>query len=316
MHAHEPPTFTVVVPTRDRPKQLSNCLRALAELDFPREQYEVIVVDDGSVVDLSPVTSPYQRAMRLRSIRQETAGPAVARNTGAREARGRLLAFTDDDCMPHPGWLRSFEASMTEQGSLLGGPIVNELSSNPFSTASQVILDVVYQHFNRNYDKARLLASCNIAAPTDAFRAMGGFDTRFSVPGAEDRDLCDRWRHRGWQVAYIPDAVVGHSHHLDLLSFYRQHLNYGHGAYRYHQLRALRESGRMRDEIGLHFRLPILLRQPLRELDLTMKARVLSLLPVWQVANAHGYFAARWAARKRAAPIDQGANTRSPTRRA
>lgn len=294
------PTFSVVVPTYNRPAQLAECLEALAALAFPRERFEVVVADDGGESSLEPVIAPFRDRMRVRVIRQNNAGPAAARNAGAAAATGRFLAFTDDDCRPRPDWLdRLHDALSKNDAAMIGGRSVNALPNNACSTASQVILDVVYDHFNSGAGGPRFFASNNVAMPRTRFNELGGFDADFPLAAGEDRDLCDRWRHRGLPLLYAEDAVVDHAHPLTLKRFYRQHFNYGRGAYLYHQLRARRQSGRMRDDVGLHFRLPTLLREPLSRLRLTMAIRVLVLLGVWQVANAHGFFLERWRSRRR-----------------
>ena len=87
---------SIVIPTYGRPDQLAACLDSLEALDYPRDRFEVIVVDDGSPQPLPP----YGGALRVTLVRQAHAGPAAARNTGAAASRGRWLAFTDDDCRP------------------------------------------------------------------------------------------------------------------------------------------------------------------------------------------------------------------------
>src|SRR6185369_10255511 len=94
------PFFSIIVPTYERPAQLSRCLQSLGQLDYPKENYEILVVDDGSAHPLDDVPFP------VRILRHENTGPAGARNFGASQARGEFLAFTDDDCQPDAGWLR------------------------------------------------------------------------------------------------------------------------------------------------------------------------------------------------------------------
>src|SRR5262249_55512081 len=102
-----PPLFSVIIPTYMRPQQLQDCLEGLACQNYPRDRYEVIVVDDGSPDMPEPVTTPFHARMQLRLLRAPHGGPAAARNAGAREAAGDLLAFTDDDCVPSSGWLQA-----------------------------------------------------------------------------------------------------------------------------------------------------------------------------------------------------------------
>ena len=130
------PFFSVVIPTYNRPERLANCLEAISQLDYPRDRFEVIVVDDGSKIPLDSVVEPLQQKipeLQLKLIRQENAGPAAARNRGAAEAQGEFLAFTDDDCQPTTDWLIHFAAGFeTAPEAMLGGKTINALSQNPF----------------------------------------------------------------------------------------------------------------------------------------------------------------------------------------
>src|SRR5204863_3960920 len=92
------PRSTIVVPTHERPAALAACLESLVALDYPREDFEVVVVDDGGRTPLEPLLDPVRNRLDVRLVRQERAGPAAARNAGAEHAQGDLLLFTDDDC--------------------------------------------------------------------------------------------------------------------------------------------------------------------------------------------------------------------------
>jgi len=273
---------------------LSGCLEALVKSCLPSEHYEVIVVDDGSPSDVQAVAARFQNPCQLQYLRQENRGPAAARNAGAAIARGEFLAFTDDDCRPDPTWLFRLESRLRGNPDVMvGGRTVNALVSNAYSQASQLILDVVYRYYNQQGGQARFFASNNVALARDQFLELGGFDTGFTRAAAEDRDFCDRWSHRGWKLVYEPEAVVNHAHALNLFRFCKQHFDYGRGAYRYHELRAHRQSGRMWDDTRMHVQLPGLLREPLDSLSIPQRCQVVPLLALWQVANALGFFRER-----------------------
>src|SRR4051795_13441021 len=102
------PRASVVIATHDRPQRLKRALRALREQTLPADQFEVIVVDDGSGPDTQQLLEREQAAggLQLRVERRSPAGgPARARNAGWRTAGAPLVAFTDDDCEPGPAWL-------------------------------------------------------------------------------------------------------------------------------------------------------------------------------------------------------------------
>ena len=233
------PYCSVVIPTHNRPAQLASCLAALAAVDYPRERFEVVVADDGSATCLEAVVAPFDRQLELTLIRQRRAGPAGARNNGARHARGELLAFTDDDCAPAPGWLRAFAAQWSHTPeNAMGGHTTNALAANPYSSASQRLLHYLYDYYNADPERARFFAANNFAIPARGFREIGGFDERLTRAAAEDRELCDRWLALGKQMTYVEKARVQHSHRMGLRGFCRQHFNYGRGAHYVHRTRA------------------------------------------------------------------------------
>jgi GT2 family glycosyltransferase len=239
------PVFSIIVPTHDRPAQLAVCLQAIASLDYPRDRFEVIVVDDGGAEPLEAIVAAVRSRLAVTVIKQRRGGPAAARNAGAARARGELLAFTDDDCAPDRGWLEALATRFaTSPDRLIGGAILNALPANAYSTTSQAIADVTYAHFNANGDQARFLSANNLAVRADQFRAVGGFDPAFVT--SEDRDFCDRWLHRGLLITYAPEAVVHHAHRLTLRTFLRQHFDYGRGTLHFHRARAGRGQERVR----------------------------------------------------------------------
>lgn len=278
------PSFSIVVPSHRRPAELALCLEALARLDYPREAFEAIVVDDGGGLPLDRVVAPFRDRLDVTLVVQERAGPAAARNAGVRKATGRYVAFTDDDCRPERSWLRALAARFeANPAAAAGGRVVNGLPENPFARASHVIVDLVYAYYNDDPERARFLASNNLAFPAAGFREVGGFDESFRT--SEDRELCDRWVAAGRPLVYVPEARVAHARDLDLAGFLGQHFSYGRGAFRFHRLRAGRGSSSLRDHTRFHARLPGLA----RDAGAFRAPSVLLLLVAWQVANTLGF---------------------------
>jgi glycosyltransferase involved in cell wall biosynthesis len=227
------PVMSVVVPTRGRPEYLARCLSALADADYPGERFEVIVVNDGDDQRVARAVSSAADRLTTTLAVPARSGPSIARNTGAREARGRYLAFTDDDCEPSPGWLPALERTLTaEDGAAVGGRTLNGATDNAPAVATQLVVDFVHAHFNRDPRAPRFFASYNVAFPAEAFRALGGFDERFRY--AEDREMCERWVRTGHRFAHAPDALVHHMRTLSQLEFLGQHYGYGRGAWAFH----------------------------------------------------------------------------------
>ena len=237
------PFFSIIIPTYNRSQRLVTCLQSLTQLKYPRECFEVIVMDDGSKISLETVVAPFLKQLDMKLLIQSNAGPATARNQGAKQAKGQFLAFTDDDCTPAPDWLQTLAARFAiTPNCMIGGRTVNTLAENPYSTASQILIDYLYGYYNANPDKARFFASNNFALPAERFHAMDGFDTTYPRAAAEDREFCDRWLSRGYSMIYAPEVLVYHAHQLALSTFWQQHFNYGRGAFCFRQMQSVKDS--------------------------------------------------------------------------
>ena len=280
--------FSIIIPTRNRAKSLARCLAALAQLDYPCAQFEILVVDDGGDQSLAKTFAPFQNALQISLLQQKRAGPAAARNLGAARANGTFLAFTDDDCTSASDWLRTLETKLNAlPGCAVGGRTLNALTDNIFSTASELLMHYLYTYYNRDAERARFIASNNFAVGRAAFLEIGGFDATFPLAAAEDRDFCDRWLAHGNPLQFAPAAKVYHAHALTLRSFFLQHWGYGRGAWYFHRARARRGQGRIRFEQSRFYR-DLVLYPFAQKLE---RAPLLALLlALTQIANMGGFF--------------------------
>jgi len=285
------PIASVVIPAHNRPQALEYGLDALAAQTMPSGSFEVIVVDDGSnpAIFLEPARWASKFALKL--IHQQNTGPAGARNRGAAEARGEFLAFTDDDCLPTPTWLEKLVATLRDNpDALLGGLTFNGLREDLFAESSQLILEIVYEHFNRDPANAYFFASNNMACSKQGFRDLGGFDEDFPKAAAEDRDFCDRWRMKNRPIIWQKEATVEHRHRQGLVDFVRVYFRYGQGAFLYQAKRKQRASGTMAEDFGFHQSILGRLLPKLSRYSMKDMFWVLPNLCLWQIANAVGFF--------------------------
>ena len=170
------------------------------------DAFEVIVVDDASADETVSLLAEREQApgrFALRSFRQERRrGPAAARNIGWRAAHGSLVAFTDDDCEPEPGWLEALAAA-ARSASLLQGMT----EANPADAAD-------LGPFSRTLTVRGLgpwYPTCNMAYARSLLERLGGFDESYPLPGGEDTDLAWRAIELGVEPVLVPDAVVHHA---------------------------------------------------------------------------------------------------------
>ena len=281
------PSSAIIVPSYNRPDQLANCLEALVAQDA--HDFEVVVVDDGSPTPLRGIC--YRFGDRVRYIRQSNSGPAAARNRGARSTSAAFIAFTDDDCRPRKGWLRALrEAHGGNERTLVGGRVENGLPRDQYASASQALCDYLYDYFGAAAGNMPFFTSNNIAMSRVGFERLAGFEESFGRPAAEDRDFGFRWKEAGGTLVYAEQSVIDHYHAMTFRKYWRQHSNYGAGAYHLHQVMAARGAKLPKFE---PFRFYAgLLAWPIKS-DGMRRLNLSMLMALSQVAMVNGYFEAR-----------------------
>ncbi|MBI2470088.1 MAG: glycosyltransferase [Planctomycetes bacterium] len=297
------PFLSIIIPTYNRSAQLAVCLKTLTKSSYPADHFEVIIVDDGSEISQDLVVASFRNFLNITLIRQAHAGVAIGRNTGAAKAKGEFLVFTDDDCQPAPNWLQELAAHFLKYPDcIIGGRTINILPDNIYSTASQLLISFLFGYYNTNPAQARFLNGSNLAVPKDLFLKLGGFDKRFFLVGAEEREFCARWMKYGFQMIYVPEILVYHSHELTFCTFLRQHFKYGRGAFRFHKARA--ERGRQRIQVEPRSFYLGLLCYPFMQ-KYRLRAPLLSiLLAISHVSNVIGFFWERFIQNNKAEKVN------------
>lgn len=200
---------TVVVPSHDRPVRLRWLLNALEDQTLRRDRWEVVVVhDSGESTELLLREHPLAADGTLRHIRLEpgTGAPARQRNAGWRAARTPLVAFTDDDCRPTPGWL---EKLVGEARRSPGSVVQGATKPDPYEVE---IMHWAPRPRSMDVDPPNLHAqTCNILYPRDVLERIGGFDESFPFPAGEDVDLAMRARKAGAGYVAASTALVHHA---------------------------------------------------------------------------------------------------------
>lgn len=193
------PAVSVVIPTYGRPALASAAARSALAQEL-EGGLEVVVVDDGGHDGTCQALATLGDS-RLRCLEIAHAGPATARNAGAREARGAVLAFLDSDTRAQPGWLAAGLARLAAEPDLFGveGKVEPD-REGPWTPFSEAVT---------NLQGGRWL-SCNLFVRRQAFLDLGGFDERFTEPCREDSEFAFRAQAAGHRFAFEPAAVVVH----------------------------------------------------------------------------------------------------------
>ena len=282
------PYFSIVIPTHDRNQQLLYCIKTILGITYPRHRFEVIVVDDGSRVPVRWMLSSYFEKLNLRVFYKQKAGPASARNLGARVAKGEYLVFLDDDCTPDPSWLQRLAIrTIQAPDKAIGGLTVNMLQKNRFSCATQLVVDYLYNKYNRDARNARFFIATNFAVPADGFANVEGFDENMPFAGGEERELWTRWINKGYSMTFAPEVVVYHKRQLNLASFCKQHFIYGRGSQIFRRKKAGRNlKGKRLEPISFYLGLLI---YPFKMAKGGRIPTMLLLIAISQFATALGF---------------------------
>jgi glycosyltransferase involved in cell wall biosynthesis len=228
-----PMTLAAVVCSRDRPKQLAECLRALAA----QRADDVLVVDSASATG---ATSDAAHTAGIRCIRADIPGLAHARNVAMRATTADVVVFTDDDCRPEPGWaegvLSQFGGAAHDHATTTDrlGFVVGRVVAAGEGPAMSVVLDAFPRVYDRDDDPSHIGHGANLAVSRECWDALGGFDDMLGVGSdlrsGEDTDFLWRALRNGWTGRYDPHAVVSHEQWRDRRSALVTSYGYGVGA--------------------------------------------------------------------------------------
>ena len=199
------PEFSVVIPTYQQPALLLKCLDALGRQRLPYDQFEIIVVDEGNSPETETAVLLFAKqiardsgSIEVRYLGQpERRGPAAARNRGWRAARGRIIAFTDDDCLPEPEWLSSALPCFQRGAQVMSGQLRVLLPNEPTP------LDRTATFLRR----AEFMAA-NCFCRKATLDRVGGFEEAFDTAWREDSDLQFKFLQAGIPISKCPEAVV------------------------------------------------------------------------------------------------------------
>lgn len=285
--------FSVLIPTYERLGMLPGLLEAWAAVEWPAGGFELILADDGSSVSPREIVNPFFERLPMRFLQLPHEGLSSARQSLLESARGDFVLITDDDCRPDAQILRAYERALDQYpGCACGGAVKNLLPGDIFAEATHTITTFVTRAWNAGPQGACFFTGSNLLFPGQALRGIGGFDRGWKCRTGEDRELCRRWMEAGHRMVFVPDALMGHAHGLDLRAFIHQHFHYGQGRWWTEQRRKIREKGPPGwSPPGFYFGLML---AAWRTFPPAKALRVFLLICLAQVATAAGNLQAGW----------------------
>jgi glycosyltransferase involved in cell wall biosynthesis len=208
--------FSVVINTYNRGSSLDDALNGLSELDYPT--FEVVVVNGPSTDNTAQVLADWQGRIKIGHC--NVANLSVSRNIGIQMAEGDVVAFLDDDAIPHPQWLSRIAGHYVDDDVGAVGGFTIDNTGVAFQARKTLCDRFGNAYFPHDYVDERgfmfpgspmypSLLGTNSSFRLRALRAIGGFDKVFAY-FLDETDVCLRLTDRGYKVLYEPDAIIYH----------------------------------------------------------------------------------------------------------
>jgi len=246
---HSAPLVSIVIATRDRVASLQACLQSILALDYPN--YEVIVVDNApnSSATADFMQTAFGSSSQVRYIREDIPGLAIAHNRALTEVKAPIVAFTDDDVLVDPAWLKSIVAVFQQDpqvGCVTGMILPYEIETPPqlwieqfggFGKGCQPIKFDMKENRPKDflfpYSAGRFGSGANMAFRTEVIKAIGCFDPALGAgtlaKGGDDLSIFFEVITQGYRLTYEPGAILFHKHRRDYPGLARQAHGYGVG---------------------------------------------------------------------------------------
>ncbi len=196
------PTLSVIIPTHNSESTLKRCLGSLTTQSISRKQFEIIVVDDGSNDNTVNIA---KKSLADRVITTQPCFQGKARNIGAKDARGKLIAFIDSDCIAKDGWIKSIITEL-EKLEAVTGPIENGNAQSNNAWAEYLIEFGGWDEYKKR-SPTRFLPGCNQAYTKIAFEKTDGF---IETAASEDVLFGESLLNSGISPQFCPTVRIEH----------------------------------------------------------------------------------------------------------
>lgn len=211
--------ISVVIPAYNAERTIGDCLLALLSQNYPKNKYEIIVVDDCSKDETVSVVEKFRK---VKLIRQKHSGPAAARNLGVKRAKGDIVLFTDSDCVPDKNWIKNMVKPFEDQ------QVVGVSGTYRTLNKDRLVARFAGYEIEERHEKLKQKQNIDFIGTFSAgyrkkiFLKFGGFDESFPIASGEVPELSFKINEAGLKMAFQPKAIVYHRHPDTLYKFLKQ----------------------------------------------------------------------------------------------
>ena len=227
------PFISIVVVAKNEVRYIRDCLESLMRLKYPKEKYEIAVIDGESTDRTCEIVKEYP----VKLIIDKEGGLANSRNIGIKNAKGEYIASTDADCVVKEDWLKILVNNIQEALDdviAVGGPNLIFENDPPFAKLVGCMQETFFasggapQSYRIKESKHVFgIPNCNVLYKRNKLIEEGGFDSNLNI--GEDAEINSRLTKRGYKYLYLPDAIVWHHQPDSLKKFIKKMYLYGRG---------------------------------------------------------------------------------------
>jgi glycosyltransferase involved in cell wall biosynthesis len=197
------PEISVIIPTWNSESFIERCIKSINSQSFPRKNFELIIVDDGSTDNTIKLAHSSGADLVVNSD-HHSAGRA--RNIGIKHSKGKILAFIDSDCIAENGWLETISKEL-ESSTVICGPVSNGYPKSSVAWA-EYLMEFSEFNLKKNRSSVRFAVGCNAAYLRDPLLSCDGFPEGRHFP--EEVILCYNLNSKGIKIQFIPELRVKH----------------------------------------------------------------------------------------------------------
>ena len=224
------PFVSIIIPVYNDCDRLKICLQSLEKQTYPHDQYNIIVVDNGSDdnQDVKNIVASFEQAL---AIEEKTPGSYAARNRGIASAKGDILAFTDADCIPAPNWIEKGVENLRSVPNcgLVAGKIERFFRNRDRLTVIELHDSLFCLRQKFNIEQEQYGATANLFIWREIIEKVGRFNHHLKSSG--DKEFGKRVALFGYQLIYAEDTIIAHPARHSLKEFHRKVIRIAGGEY-------------------------------------------------------------------------------------